>query len=73
MFDQINQKFPELFKKFKAGTAWMRMHHKRFDHEVQRFEQDVVQPMDTAWFKMTDAERQNFLEKEANARYYNRV
>lgn len=69
MFAHINQnQFQALYKKFKTGLAWMRMNHKRFDHQTVRFQEDVVNPMDFAWNQLSIEEKTAFLAGEKKCR-----
>ncbi len=71
MFNELTQEneFELLHKKFITGLAWLRMYFEtpRGRAEAARFEREVAGPIDEAWLKMTEAERQNHIVRWHNA------
>lgn len=75
---QVQKQQPQildLIKKFKAGLKWIeegyvklgwtsgrRIYDPTFEQDIKIFEDEVVKPMDEAWSKLSDDEKDKLLE-----------
>jgi hypothetical protein len=66
MFEKLSADPQVLYNKLVSGMEWINRYlHKRghdahIDAEIERFRAEVVGPLDEAWSKMTDPEKEAF-------------
>lgn len=56
------KEFEALYRKFIDGVRWLNQtaKEKRGEH-VQRFEKEIIEPMDKAWLELPERERKEYL------------
>jgi len=72
MFEKLQNSVPALIEKFKRGAKaindYRNKHGKTIflNGEIERFEREVVAPLDAAWNKLSESERAKILNEQNN-------
>ena len=63
--EEYESRFEVLHKKFVEAVRWINKNFKSSDikKHIEAFEEKVSQPMDLAWEKLTDSQKQLFFNQ----------